>query len=80
LLVPVELGPDGLPTDPAAFASSLAQRLNDLVRDPDRARAMGTLGRERVLERFTWSAVAQRTLDLYRLALEASPGITASSP
>jgi alpha-maltose-1-phosphate synthase len=70
LLVPFEPGPSGDPVDPPAFAEELATRVNELVGDPERARAMGRAGRQRVLERFTWSAVAGRTLQLYRRVLE----------
>jgi alpha-maltose-1-phosphate synthase len=58
------------PRDPDRFAHDLAARVNELLRDPDRAREMGRAGRRRVLERFTWSAVAERTLAVYRRTLE----------
>jgi alpha-maltose-1-phosphate synthase len=67
LLVPFEPNADRTaPVDPDRFADDLALRINELLSDPDRAREMGRAGRRRVLERFTWSAVADRTLDLYR--------------
>ena len=71
LLVPIEPRPDGTgePADPSRFAADLAARINELVADPARARDMGAAGRRRVLERFTWSAVADRTADLYRRAV-----------
>ncbi|MBW3561014.1 MAG: glycogen synthase [Actinobacteria bacterium] len=56
-----DLGPD----DPHAFAHDLADAVRDLVDDPERAARMGERGRERVLERFTWTAVAERTAELY---------------
>ncbi|GAC1324725.1 MAG: glycogen synthase [Chloroflexota bacterium] len=43
----------------------LADRLAEVLGDPALARRMGHWGRERVLERFTWDAVAQRCLDAY---------------
>jgi starch synthase len=55
--------------DPAGFARSLAARIGELLDDPDRARRMGAAGRERVLERFTWPAIADRTVELYRRLL-----------
>jgi glycogen synthase len=64
-LVPVELGADGEPRDPAAFVRALAGALNALLADPDRRRAMGLAGRRRAESRFSWAAVARRTLDLY---------------
>jgi len=65
LLVPVELGPDGNPVDPASFAADFAVRVNELLGDPTRARSMGGAGRRRAVEEFSWNAVAQRTVALY---------------
>jgi starch synthase len=53
------------PRDPAA----LAEAINGLLRDPERARGLGRAGRERVLAEFTWARAAERTLDLYRSLL-----------
>jgi alpha-maltose-1-phosphate synthase len=68
LLVPFDPGDDGTqePRDPALFAHEFAARLNEVVRDPERARAMGRTGRERVVERFAWPAIAEQTVALYR--------------
>jgi starch synthase len=44
---------------------ALAEALNELIRDPARAWAMGQAGRERVVAEFTWTAVAAQTADLY---------------
>ncbi len=55
--------------DPAGFAAGLAQRVNDLLADPARAAAMGRAGRERAVREFSWSAVAERTVELYRSVL-----------
>ena len=41
-------------------------RVNELLRDPDRARAMGRAGRQRVIEHFAWPAIAEQTAQLYR--------------
>ena len=66
VLVPVP-DPDatGTPRDHDAFARALAAAIDQLLGDPDRAAALGRAGRERVLERFTWPAIARRTADLY---------------
>jgi starch synthase len=66
-LVPFEAGGDafGSPRDPARFAGDLAERVNDLLDHPDRARAFGQAGRRRVLEQFSWRTVAERTVALY---------------
>jgi alpha-maltose-1-phosphate synthase len=68
LLVPFEPSDDGLrtPVDPAGFAAAIAEGVNELVRDPDRAAAMGKAGRRRVLEHFAWPAIAEQTAALYR--------------
>ena len=54
------------PRRPAQFSEQLAAAVNELMSDPERRDKMGTAGRARVLEHFTWSSVAQRTLDFYR--------------
>ena len=68
LLVPFEPRPDGSrePRDPEGFVAGIAARVNELLRDPDRAREMGRSGRRRVIERFAWPAVAEQTSALYR--------------
>ena len=65
VLVPLEPGPDGNPADPARFAADLAAALNGLLADPDAARRMGKAGRQRALDRFSWSAIAAATVALY---------------
>ena len=55
------------PGDPSALASAIATLLDDATL----RRRIGAAGRERVLERFTWKAAARRTVDVYRLAIEA---------
>ena len=71
LLVPFEPAADGsrAPVDPAAFARDLAARVNELVADPARAAAMGRAGRARAVAEFSWAAIAERTLELYRRLL-----------
>jgi starch synthase len=66
LLVPFEAEPgDITPRDPAAFVDGIAARVNELVADPERARAMGRAGRERAVREFDWSAIARQTSELY---------------
>jgi alpha-maltose-1-phosphate synthase len=68
LLVPFEPG-DPLtrePADPAAFAHEIAERVNTLVADPELARRMGEAGRKRAVESFSWRAIAEQTVELYR--------------
>ncbi|MCS7157462.1 MAG: glycosyltransferase family 4 protein [Blastocatellia bacterium] len=54
---------------PPNDARALADRIAWLRRHPEEARRMGERGRARVLERFTWEAVARRCLAIYREAL-----------
>jgi len=57
-----------VPYDPdhPAFAVALAERVNGLLADPDRAAAMGRAGRVRAIEHFGWPGVAARTVALYQ--------------
>jgi starch synthase len=67
-LVPFDVARDayGSPADPDRYARDLAAAINDLVQDPERAAAWGRRGRQRALAEFSWSSVAERTVDLYR--------------
>ena len=56
--------------DPAAFSSSLAAAINRLAGDPALAARLGHAGRERAVQHFSWEAIAQTTLALYRSLLE----------
>jgi starch synthase len=66
LLVPVELGAGGDPVDTNRFASDFAARIDELVADPARAAEMGKAGRKRAVEKFSWGAIADETVALYR--------------
>ncbi|WP_426560171.1 glycogen synthase [Angustibacter sp. McL0619] len=67
-LVPIEQVDDGsgTPVDPDRFVADLAAALVDAVSDPARARRRGAAGRLRAEQEFGWTAVAERTLDVYR--------------
>jgi alpha-maltose-1-phosphate synthase len=73
-LVPCDIRVDD-PDSAAArrFASDLAQRINALIAEPDRAAAFGRAGRQRVVEHFSWESVAARTAELYRRLLPSLP-------
>jgi len=67
LLVDLTLQPGTFePVDPAAFSSGLAAAINRLAADPDLRARMGRQGRRRALDHFSWDAIAETTLDLYR--------------
>ncbi|MFI6480475.1 glycogen synthase [Nonomuraea sp. NPDC050663] len=65
LLVPISAKADGEPHDPDFFAADLAERVNALLGDPARAAALGAAGRARAVSHFSWSRIAERTLELY---------------
>jgi starch synthase len=54
-----------VPGEEEGLGSALFDRVFVLLSDPDKARAMGAAGRQRVLEEFTWQAIAARTVELY---------------
>jgi starch synthase len=58
------------PEEPAKFAHELAQAINKVALDPDLQAKFGREGRRRVEETFSWSAIAQQTLDLYKSLVE----------
>jgi starch synthase len=70
-LVPIEQVQDGTgtPVDPEQFVADLAAVLTEVTSDPARARSYGRAGRERAERHFSWDAIAERTLDVYRSAM-----------
>jgi len=73
--LPEVVGPHGEtalhvpPGDPEELAAAIGRLLDD----PDLAARIGAAGRERVVEHFTWRAVAEATVRWYRTALEDAP-------
>jgi starch synthase len=68
LLVPIEQSDDGTgtPLDPDRYVADFADALNELVADPARAASYGRAGRQRAIESFGWTAIAERTREVYR--------------
>jgi starch synthase len=68
LLVPIEQADDGTgtPLDPEGYVADFATALNELVAEPDRAAEMGRAGRARAIEAFSWTAIAAKTVEIYR--------------
>jgi starch synthase len=56
------------PVDPDGFAAAFAERVNQLIADPQRAREMGRAGRRRAIEHFSWAAIAEQTVGVYESA------------
>jgi alpha-maltose-1-phosphate synthase len=71
LLIDLPLKPGTFePVDARKYARDLADGINRLARDPDLRARMGKAGRKRVEDHFSWDAIADRTLDLYRSLVE----------
>jgi starch synthase len=71
LLVPIDQADDGTgtPVDPDRFVADLAAAITELLADPQRAAEMGRAGRQRALDHFSWAAIADRTMEVYRSVL-----------
>ena len=66
-LVPFDPDPvTGFPTDPETFARDLGEKVSDLLANPEKCRQFGQAGRRRVEETFSWNAIADQTIELYR--------------
>ncbi|MGH7870032.1 MAG: glycogen synthase [Candidatus Dormibacteraceae bacterium] len=50
---------------PEAFERGLVERMEQLLADPRLAERMGRAGRRRVVDHFSWSAIADQTIALY---------------
>ena len=55
----------GTPLDRSQFAHNMASAVNELLDDPQLATRMGEAGRKRVIDVFSWQAIAQQTAALY---------------
>lgn len=54
------------PGDPAGYQADLAEAVNALVADPDRAERYGQAGRQRCIAEFSWAHIAEQTWEIYR--------------
>lgn len=70
-LVPIDQLQDGTgtPVDPQRFVHDLAEALTDVVGNTARTAEWGVASRRRVEDHFTWEAIAERTIEVYRGAL-----------
>lgn len=57
---------DAAPGDPAQFAKDLAGQIDELLGSPEMRERMAHGARKRVVDEFTWTRVAERTLAFYR--------------
>jgi starch synthase len=56
------------PQDTGAFEADFAAAINEVVADPEAARAMGEAGRARAISDFGWDAIAAKTVEVYEAA------------
>ncbi|WP_207216486.1 glycogen synthase [Xylanimonas ulmi] len=72
VLVPIEQVDDGTgtPLDPPTYVRDLSDALLRVLADPQSAADMGAAGRRRAEEHFSWTAIAERTMQVYRAVLE----------
>lgn len=55
--------------DTSTYRMELADAINELLADPERAAGFGKAGRQRAVEEFSWATVAEQTVEVYRKAL-----------
>ena len=73
-LVPFTADPTTtFPVDPEQFSKDLATKLTALLKDPVEAKRMGEAGRKRVEAIFSWTAIADQTIAMYRELIGARP-------
>ncbi len=66
-LVPFAEDPvTGFPKDPERFAKDLGGKVTELLGSPEKCKQFGKAGRRRVEETFSWTAIADQTIALYR--------------
>ncbi len=81
LLVPfAPAGPDdAAPADAAGYVADLAAAMRTLLDDAPRREAMGRAGRQRVIEHFSWTAIARQIIDVYESVLPTPSGAPSPS-
>jgi glycogen synthase len=78
-LIPFDQDPvTSFPVDPEKFARDLGAGIDRLLEDPQRCGRFGDAGRRRVEAFFSWTAIAQQTIQLYeQLIQQCSRGVQA---
>lgn len=66
-LVPIDQLHDGTgtPTNPDKFVHDMADAINRIMSDPEKAKLMGRAGYERARDHFSWESIADKTLKVY---------------
>ncbi len=72
MLVGIDQAQDGTgtPRDPEKFVADLADAITTVLRRPQWARQLGHAGRDRAVRHFSWSSIAERTIQIYRQVRE----------
>jgi starch synthase len=71
LLVPFDQDPKtSFPTNPDRFARDLGEKVSELLADDEKCKKFGEAGRRRVEEKFSWTAIADQTIHLYRKLIQ----------
>ena len=65
LLVHYDPAAEHDPTRAEEFERALAEKVNLLVGDSEKATAFGAAGRQRAIDEFSWSSIAAQTVELY---------------
>ena len=52
--------------DAVGYQTRIAQAVNAVVADPERAERYGRAGRQRCIAEFSWAQIAQQTLEIYQ--------------
>ncbi len=65
LLVHYDPAAEHDPTRAEEFERGLAEKVNLLVGDSEKATAFGAAGRQRAIDEFSWSSIAAQTVELY---------------
>jgi alpha-maltose-1-phosphate synthase len=58
------------PTNPEKFVKDLAAKLLELLEDTEKCGRFGHAGRKRAEEKFSWTAIADQTIQLYQTLIE----------
>jgi glycosyltransferase involved in cell wall biosynthesis len=59
--------------NPEKFARDLAERVNELMKNPGLRETFGKAARKRVEENFSWNAIAEKTKRLYESLKREQP-------
>lgn len=73
ILVPIDQVNDGTgaPVNPDKFVGDLSDALNEILSNPQRARAWGAAAQKRARDHFSWESIADRTVEVYNAVLGA---------